>query len=154
MNYRKITSPSNPLIKEAAALRETGRKKGRSSFVIEGPHLIEMAVRAGAEIRDVFFADSSGSKKEDGELLNILSKRTRDIFEVTPQLLKKIADTETPQGLVAVVEYSEPSLDKLRLGGVPLLAVVDGVQDPVHGDDHQNVGCCRGRRCNPPSRNL
>jgi TrmH family RNA methyltransferase len=130
MNFPKITSPSNAQIKEAVVIRETGRKKGHSTFIIEGPNLIESALSTGAEIDRVFFAGSFGSRREGRETLKMLSQKTRGIFEVTPRLLNKIADTETPQGVVAVVTYFPPALENIRLEGPPLLVVADGIQDP------------------------
>ncbi len=130
MDFQRIISPSNPRIREAVAARESGRKKGRSTFVVEGPHLIEMAVGAGAEIGPVFFTGSFSSRKEGRGMLEILSRKMPDVFEVSPRLLNRIADTETPQGVVAVVKYYPPSFDDLRLGGRPLITVADGVQDP------------------------
>jgi TrmH family RNA methyltransferase len=126
----KITSPSNPQIKEAVTIRESGRKKGRSTFLIEGLHLIDAAIRAGAEIDRVFFTDSFSAGREGREMLKTLAKANRNMFEVAPGLLNKIADTETPQGVVAVVTYFSLALDKLRLADPPLLAVADGIQDP------------------------
>jgi TrmH family RNA methyltransferase len=126
----KITSPSNPQIKEAVTIRESGRKKGRSTFLIEGLHLIESAIRAGAEIDRVFFTDTFSARREGREMLKTLAKTNRNMFEVAPRLLNKIADTETPQGVVAVVTFFPPPLDTLRLNDPPLLAVADGIQDP------------------------
>jgi TrmH family RNA methyltransferase len=126
----KITSPSNPQIKEAVTLRESGRKKGRSTFLIEGLHLIESAIRAGAEIDRVFFTHSFSARREGREMLTTLAKTNRNMFEVAQGLLNKIADTETPQGVVAVVTYFSLALDKLRLDDPPLLAVADGIQNP------------------------
>jgi TrmH family RNA methyltransferase len=130
MHRPKITSPSNTQIKEAVTIRESGRKKGRSTFLIEGLHLIESAIRAGAEIDRVFFTDSFNARREGREMLKTLAKTNRNVFEVAPRLLDKIADTETPQGVVAVVTYFSPALDTLRLNDPPLLAVADGIQDP------------------------
>jgi TrmH family RNA methyltransferase len=130
MYCQKITSSSNPHIKEAVAVRETGRKKGRSTFLIEGLHLIESAIRAGAEINSVFYTDSFSARKEGRGMLKTLSKTTRDMFEVTPRLLNKIADTETPQGVVALVTYFPPALDNLGLGAMSLFVVADRIQDP------------------------
>jgi TrmH family RNA methyltransferase len=130
MHCPKITSPSNPQIKEAVTIRESGRKKGGGTFLIEGLHLIESAIRAGAEIDRVFFTDSFSARREGGEMLKTLAKTNRSMFQVGPRLLNKIADTETPQGVVAVVTYSSLALDQLRLDDPPLIAVADGIQDP------------------------
>jgi TrmH family RNA methyltransferase len=130
MDYRKITSLSNPQIKEAVTIREAGRKKGRSTFLIEGVHLIESAIRAGAEIDRVFFTGSFSAKREGQGILKTLAKTNRNVFEVAPRVLNKIADTDTPQGAVAIVTYFSPALATLQLEEPPLIVVADGIQDP------------------------
>jgi TrmH family RNA methyltransferase len=44
--------------------------------------------------------------------------------------LAGLADTEHPQGIVAVIEPPDWTLDKLRLDARALVLVLDGVQDP------------------------
>jgi tRNA G18 (ribose-2'-O)-methylase SpoU len=95
MNYTRITSPSNPRIKEAVALLK--KRSGREPrFLIEGPHLAEMALSAGATIHEIFFTDIFGSKKDGQKLLHRLSKHTEKIIEVPKQLLNKLTNTDNP----------------------------------------------------------
>jgi TrmH family RNA methyltransferase len=129
MNYTRITSSSNPRVKEAVALRK--KRSGREPrFLIEGPHLAEMAVSSGATIHEVFFTDIFGSKKDGQKLLRRLSKYTEKIFEVTEHLINKITATDNPQGIAAVASCKAAVIDELPPGNNPFLIVIDGVQDP------------------------
>ncbi len=126
----KITSLSNPHIRAATAVREKRSRQKPEAFVIEGVHLIEMAVASGAGIREVFFTQVFGSRKEGQSVLRLIRGKATKLFEVTEQIMKRLADTETPQGVVAVVTHPSPTLDKLPLKSEPLLVVVDDIRDP------------------------
>jgi len=130
MDYTKITSLSNPHIKEATAVRERRSRQNRAAFIIEGIHLIEMSIASGAGIQEVYFTDVFGSREEGQRVLRLIRGKARKLFEVTEQIMKKIADTETPQGVVAIVTYPSPELGKLSFKSEPLLVVIDGIQDP------------------------
>lgn len=101
-----ITSKENPKIKEALAAKE-----GKSDFfLIEGFHTLEMALKAKAVERIYSVAPYSCG------IENIL---------VTPELLKKMASTLTPEGIVALCH----PLPSQPFSGDRLL-YLDGVQDP------------------------
>ncbi|HWK89000.1 MAG TPA: RNA methyltransferase, partial [Longimicrobium sp.] len=54
-----------------------------------------------------------------------------DLREADERALRELADTETPQGILAVAEIPARSLDDLRVAGEPAaLLVLDAVQDP------------------------
>jgi len=130
MQTKKITSVSNPKIRQALDLKEKRNKHHHIEFLIEGPHLIEMAIGSGCTIKDVFVSSSFLVKKDGQKLPRDISKITKDIFEVPDHLLNKLAGTETPQGIVAAVSYKPLSLENLLLKDSGLLVVIDGIQDP------------------------
>ncbi len=130
MNYQKITSPSNHRIKEALDIKNKRAKYRQTAFLIEGPHLVEMALSSGIGIKKVFFTRTFCKKREAQKLLRKVSKCSREIFEVTENIINKLADTETPQGIVSVVSCGTLSLDELSFQKNPLLVVIDGIQDP------------------------
>ena len=130
MEHIKITSASNSRIKEAIRIRERRHAEGDNLFVVEGPKIIEIALAAGAKIREVFFTDHFTAKNEGKELLGLLSKKTTDICRIADHVFAKLSDTETPQGIAAVASYPVLSLDRLSPGAASLYAVLDGVQDP------------------------
>lgn len=130
MRHLKITSISNQHVKDAVRLKEQRAGQRRTAFLIEGPHLLEMALNAGAEIGQVFVSERFMAGNASEGLLLRLSGADRIIFEVTEQILEKITDTEAPQGIAAVVAYTPLRLDAISFGQTPLLAIVDGIQDP------------------------
>ena len=55
-------------------------------------------------------------------------KRTR-VVAVSEAVVRELASTETPQGVIALVRPPQWTLDQL-VRGKPLVVVLDGVQDP------------------------
>ncbi len=127
MRYTKITSAANQHIKDVIQIREKRAKFRHASFLIEGPHLMEMALNAGVQIKEVFVTEALMNIEEHQAML---VKITGTVFEVSEQVLKKIADTETPQGIAAVAGYEPVTLDMLTLKAKPLIVVLDAIQDP------------------------
>lgn len=138
-----ITSRHNTWLKSfRAALKSTGPDEGE--FIgVEGPKLIEEAVRAGREL-DALLVSATGER----ELACILDAakntdagiaRTR-ILRTTDKLFSSIAGTESPQGVAALFQQplwtfddvlrGAPSLEGALCGGAALVVVLAGVQDP------------------------
>jgi len=149
MNYIRITSPSNPKIKEVLDIKKRRSKYKGNVFIIEGPHLTEMALASGIGMKEVFFTSAFSQRKDGQRLLGQLSRKSYgnnppsppfskggmggfsgEIFEVTEQILKKLTDTETPQGIVAIVSYATKNLDDIIFRSTPMLVIADGVQEP------------------------
>lgn len=140
MRFVKITSPANPIIKEALKIKEKRSRYRHEAFLIEGPHLMEMAAASiDVEIKRVFFTEAFSAKREGQRLLRQIahsverkawSVERTTFIQVSGQVLNKLADTETPQGIVAVVSYKIAGLDSLSFQGIPFLTVCDGIQDP------------------------
>lgn len=130
MEFLKITSAANPRIKEAIRLRERRHAEGENLIVIEGMRVIETALSAGVKIHEIFFTNHFGTGKEGRAILKTLAKKGVSIIEIAEPLLRKISDTETPQGIIAVVSYEISSLESLPALQNPLYAVADGVREP------------------------
>lgn len=118
-----ITSPQNPKLKLVRSLQ--GRAKARrkeNAFLVEGVRLFEEAVAAKWKIRFVLFDRSLSERGK--ELLDTLEGI--EIEEVDTALLKSISDTETSQGVLAVLEYVQiPFPDSLDF-----LLILDQIRDP------------------------
>lgn len=105
-----ISSLTNEKIKNLQKLRQKKYRTETGMFVVEGPHLVEEAIAAGA-CREIYTTDGGYSAFPRVEC-------------VTEAVMKKIADTETPQGILAVCERPKKS----DVGDKILL--LDGVSDP------------------------
>lgn len=120
-----VTSASNPLLKE---IRRAVAHSGRTSeglVVAETFHLLEEALRSDLPVPVVVAAESLRSAVES-HVRALAGVR----LVVTPDaLLAQVAGTESAQGVIALVEPPAWKLENL-FGGVPLVVVLDGVQDP------------------------
>lgn len=104
----------------------SGREK-EGSFLIEGFKLFDEAVKHGIEIEDVVITESLlDSGFADGEFRNVID----EVVVVEDKLMKSLATTETPQGLIASARLKQWNIDKLFAGPAPLVVIADRVQDP------------------------
>jgi TrmH family RNA methyltransferase len=114
-----VRTHKSKLVVEAARLQRARVRHQRGESLIEGPHLLEEAIRAGVVIRQVFALTGD----EKGALL-AREAGLRPLW-VDEAALGRVAGTETPRGPVAVVEIPEETLDPNRD-----LLVSWGVSDP------------------------
>ena len=127
MSYRNVQSKQNPRLKELRqALAHPGRN--RSGLVgIEGPNLLEEALRAGLQIGCVFAAQGSEHLLDGLPLLP-----ETEILLLPRDLLDSALTTEAPQSIAALVVQPDWTWAHL-LGSklnTPLLIVLAGLQDP------------------------
>lgn len=120
-----ITSSQNPKLKLVRALM--GRAKERreeNAFVVEGVRLVEEAVNAGWKFQFALYSD--GLSERGSSLLNRLRANRIEVDEVSGDLLQKLSDTETPQGILAVLNFTQlPIPNYLNFVLIP-----DQVRDP------------------------
>lgn len=120
-----ITSRDNRRLVRARKVRD-GRERG--SIFIEGKRLFDEAVRNKAIIYEVFVSETFASLYQ-----HITAPHTR-VFLLPDVLLNSIADTATPQGIVAIAKRPNAGLlpDEIfqRKGGLPLWIMLEAVQDP------------------------
>jgi RNA methyltransferase, TrmH family len=120
-----ITSPHNPKLKLVRAL--LGRAKERreaGAFVAEGVRLVEDAVNSNWGFRFVLF-DETLSERGRSQLESLRSRGV-DVEEVPDSLMKSISETETPQGILAILE-----LTSLPIPNLPTFILIpDQIRDP------------------------
>lgn len=120
-----ITSTHNPKIQLVRAL--LGRSKDRheaNAFVVEGVRLTEEALASGWTIR--FALQSQDLTGRGQELIRCLAAAGVDIEPVAENLMQSISDTETSQGIIAVLNHSPiPLPDNLSFA-----LILDSIRDP------------------------
>lgn len=133
MRYSNITSLSNPIIKSAIKIKKRIFKKDKKEFLIDSPHLLEMALRSEfAEIKRIFFTERFFNKNKSFIRHLDRLKRYQEPFLVmtSESIISRLSDTETPQWIVALLSYSFCNLADIKYKNIPFLVVCDGVQDP------------------------
>jgi TrmH family RNA methyltransferase len=120
-----IISSQNSKIKLVRAL--AGRPKERreaGAFLAEGVRLVEEALAAGWPFRFVLNTDDLSERGRG--LLRRLEEHKVDVEQVDVSLMGSLSDTETSQGILAVLNDS-----LLPLPDLPdFLLVLDSIRDP------------------------
>src|SRR5512143_2654975 len=114
-------------------IRDLGRRRGRERrglALAEGIRLVEEALAAGIGIRGAAIAPALEATTRGAELKRALTERLVRLVEVPSAELNGLADTEHPQGIVAVVEPPVWSLADVRSEQGSVILVLDAVQDP------------------------
>lgn len=121
-----ITSSSNAKIKLVRALQTQPRKrKQESNFVAEGVRLVEEALAVQWPLEFILY-DNTLSERGKTLLETLPSTNVSLAYEVTPEIMAEISDTESPQGILAVLKSHA-----LPLPDTPTFVILaDQVRDP------------------------
>ncbi len=126
-----LTSSKNPRL--AWARRLAGDRRARRAeglWLAEGLRVAEEVWAEGLTVRLWVLEEGWGKGGgRPGDLRSRLERRGDDVVEVKRGLLREVADTETPQGVVVVFEAPRWGVRDL-LGGRGPLVVLDRIQDP------------------------
>jgi len=125
---RKIISRDNDQLKLARRIRD-GRDE--SKIFLEGVRLISEAARARVATEKVFVASSFLVEMSEPDIAAWL--RPRHIFEVSDSTLQSIADTNNPQGIVAIAD--RPLMGPDTIGGIatsttPAVVFLNKINNP------------------------
>jgi len=118
------------LITLARNLQRRRSRSRKNVALAEGVRLVEEAVDAGVPFRGVIVDKTFGGSARGGELLGRLASHAVPIEEVSDRILRQVADTENPQGVVAVIEHPRFDLSSITPKQGSAVLVIDGVQDP------------------------
>lgn len=122
-----ITSLHNERIKRVRALksRSQARREARQ-FVIEGPNIVQEALRASSPLLEAFYTEAFASTDEGSSLLGQLGHRSVNLEAVSDPVMKSISETVTPQGILAIALMP----DNPRPEHPTFVLISDAVGDP------------------------
>lgn len=121
-------APGRDRLKRLASL---GHARGRAKlgrFLVEGRRAVESAFDADVAL-DVF-VDPGAMTDRDRAFVDRLVAAGRPPSPIAPEALAAIADTMTPQAVVATAPIPACDLDRLLADAGGLALVVDAVRDP------------------------
>ncbi len=99
-------------------------------FAAEGVRAVEELVRSSIAIRGILAAPQLADAPRGAALLAAIRQRGADLSEVSALEFASAAETESPQGVLAIAEIPEIRLDALPVGDRLRIVVLDAVQDP------------------------
>lgn len=120
-----ITSSQNSKIKLVRAL--LGRAKERreaNAFVVEGVRLVEEAVISNWELRFALYDETLSERGK--QQVEQLKSRAIDVEMVSNSLMKSLSETETPQGVLAVLGLKQLPITN----PIDFIIIPDQIRDP------------------------
>lgn len=129
------------LLSLARDLRRRKARERQGLFVAEGVRAVEELLHAsaatGLRVRGVLAAPTLGASPRGEALRAALDAARVPVLDVGERDFATAADTDAPQGVLAIAETPEHPLDALgarlaeaRPGDEARLVVLDGIQDP------------------------
>lgn len=111
MQKQLITSPGNPLIKQARALRQKKARNESGLFLVEGIHHVGEVVEAGWDIEAILYASGVLTSPFAHDLISRFSFKPQP---VTAQVMESLADKENPQGIIAIVHQKKSQIKDIK----------------------------------------
>lgn len=126
---------TNPRAEKVKAVARLANRKGREAtgeFLVEGPQAVREALKAHLHddnlVQAVFVV--GGFLESHEEFEQLLEQTQVPTRIVTGEVLHAMADTQTPQGILAVAAIGQPQLSEVLASKPRLIAVLCRVQDP------------------------
>lgn len=124
-----IDNPRSPRVRAVAKLAKRPAREETGFFLVEGPQALREALAFHPElIVDVFAV--RGVFERHPELGRALSAAGIESERVSDGVLDAMADTVTPQGVVAVCRQFPVTIKDMLAGGSRLVAILEEVRDP------------------------
>jgi TrmH family RNA methyltransferase len=111
-------------------LQQRKGRRRRNLTVADGVRLVEEAIAARVPLRGVLVSPAAERHPRAARLLQSLADHAVPVETVSERDIRALADTETPQGILAVIEPRRWSLADVGVTRAAPVLVLDGVQDP------------------------
>ena len=129
---KHLTSPNNPLIKQAVLLKNKARtRKGEGQFIAEGLREVKLALLNGFEATHLFYDPAQTPSSTIDHVLENAGISPEEIITVTEQVLEKIAYRSGVPNIVGI--FKQKPMDDSPLSfrnNQPLILVLEGIEKP------------------------
>lgn len=127
MNPDILDNPKAPSVRRVAQLSRKKERLERERFLVEGPlAVIELLSHAPHLTETVYVDINVDTGREIERLSDAAGAR---VVSVTDRVIAAMADTVTPQGVIAVARIEQPPVDDV-LSRARLVAILHEVRDP------------------------
>jgi TrmH family RNA methyltransferase len=116
-----------------STIRDLQRRKARGRrglALIEGVRLVEEALAARVAFKGALVGPDLARTARGTALVAELQSHAVEVEEVGARVFAQLADTETPQGIIAVIEPRRWTASDFTPPPGAVALVIDGVQDP------------------------
>jgi TrmH family RNA methyltransferase len=124
----ELTSLRSPRVKAARQLGKRALRLRARSFLAEGPQAVGEALARDSVVTELFL--TAAARARHGGLAARASRQGAPVHVVSGDVMAELAQTVTPQGILAVCRFVDVPLAALA-GAAPRLAVIlANVRDP------------------------
>jgi TrmH family RNA methyltransferase len=118
----------SPRLKAARRLNKRAFRQRERAFLAEGPQAVAEAFHCGAQITDLFVTVPARTRHRD--LVAEIAAAGIPVHVVSGEVMDELAQTVTPQGLLAVCGFVDVPLAEVARAAPALVALLANVRDP------------------------
>lgn len=118
------------LLTLARDLKRRKARERRSLFVAEGVRAVEELLKSGLDVEGALVSPLLAESPRGGNLVSQLKERGVEVLDVSEKDFATAADTDSPQGILALARMPRQNLDDAMGRDIIRLLVLDGIQDP------------------------
>lgn len=124
-----IESTRNPSVREVRRLAQRSERQATGLFLLEGPQAVREALAYRPELVTALFITPSALERHP-ELGDLAFTVDLELQFATEEAIEAMADTQAPQGVIAVARQFPVSLRTLFDSRPRLIAILEEVRDP------------------------
>ena len=118
----------SPRLKAARRLNKRAFRQRERAFLAEGPQAVTEAFHCGAQVTDLFVTVPARTRHRD--LVAAIAAAGIPVHVVSGEVMDELAQTVTPQGLLAVCGFVDVPLAEVARAKPALVALLANVRDP------------------------
>jgi len=124
----ELTSIRSPRVKAARQLAKRSLRARARSFLAEGPQAVGEALARSGVVSELFI--TAAARARHAGLAERAARQGAHVQAVSGEVMAGLAQTITPQGVLAVCRYVDIPLERLAGAAPRLVAILANVRDP------------------------
>lgn len=124
-----LENPRSPRVRAVAKLAKRTARQETGLFLVEGPQAVREALRFRPDTVVEFYATPSALERHP-DLRADARAADVEVQYAAESVIEAMADTVTPQGVVAVARQSATAVKDVFAEGPTLIAICEQVRDP------------------------
>lgn len=126
----KITSATNPRIKQIVRLRNRKDRSVSQLILVDGIREVKQARQAGVKIKELYTCPEFYKERGSEGFIQEMVKEKVPLNETTPEVFQKISFGDRREGILAVCQSTQRNFSDITLSNNPLIVVVERIEKP------------------------
>jgi RNA methyltransferase, TrmH family len=127
-NLNPYATASTARLKAARRLTKRALRQRERAFLAEGPQAVSEALATGTRVSGLFV--TAPAQARHAELVAAARDAGVDVQLVSGEMMSELAQTVTPQGLLAMCDFVDVPLENVTAARPVLVALLANVRDP------------------------